>query len=163
MVAAAVGDARRAHQRPPRPGPLHHRPGPKKTELRPHLKKCWTIPPKANATFAAVVEDVLTVYARPCDPASLRALSDRVHGTYSHSVVDLPVAGRGTVLVVRVRRFVCSTSECPKRTFVEHIAGGAGDRKQQWLSTQRSVDSGFRRKQNEPLPGPDSHRQATTS
>src|SRR6476469_9825589 len=51
-----------------RPGPLHHRPGAKKTELRPHLKKCWTIPPQANAEFAAAMEDVLAVYARPCDP-----------------------------------------------------------------------------------------------
>jgi hypothetical protein len=53
----------------PRSGPLHHWPGPKKTELRPHLKKCWTIPPKANAEFAARMEDVLAVYARPYDPA----------------------------------------------------------------------------------------------
>ncbi|PFG50282.1 DDE superfamily endonuclease [Amycolatopsis sulphurea] len=41
----------------------------KKTELRPHLKKCWTIPPKANAAFAAAMENVLAVYARPYDPA----------------------------------------------------------------------------------------------
>jgi hypothetical protein len=40
-----------------------------KTELRPHLKKCWTIPPKANAQFAARMEDVLALYARPYDPA----------------------------------------------------------------------------------------------
>ena len=51
-----------------RPGPLHHRAGVKKTELRPHLKKCWTIPPHANAEFAARMEDVLDVYARPYDP-----------------------------------------------------------------------------------------------
>ncbi|MFI7068625.1 IS630 family transposase [Kribbella sp. NPDC050124] len=37
--------------------------------MRPHLKKCWTIPPKANAEFAARMEDVLAVYARPYDPA----------------------------------------------------------------------------------------------
>src|SRR5512133_1110743 len=41
----------------------------KKTKLRPHLKKCWTIPPHANAEFAARMEDVLAVYARPHDPA----------------------------------------------------------------------------------------------
>jgi len=40
----------------------------KKTALRPHLKKCWTIPPRANAEFAARMEDVLAVYARPHDP-----------------------------------------------------------------------------------------------
>ena len=45
VVAAAAGEACRAGRGPARPGPLHHRPGVKKTELRPHLKKCWTIPP----------------------------------------------------------------------------------------------------------------------
>src|SRR5262249_33400497 len=57
--------ARRGH---PEPGPLHHRPGAKKTELRPHLRKCWAIPPRANAEFAARMEDVLAVYCRPYDP-----------------------------------------------------------------------------------------------
>ncbi|MEC3981954.1 helix-turn-helix domain-containing protein [Amycolatopsis sp. H20-H5] len=41
----------------------------KKTELRPHLRKCWNIPPRANAEFAARREDVLSVYARPHNPA----------------------------------------------------------------------------------------------
>ncbi|MCX4403872.1 IS630 family transposase [Streptomyces sp. NBC_01549] len=69
MVAAAAGEARRTGRGHPRSGPFHHRPGLKKTELRPHLKKCWTIPPRANAEFAARMEDVLAVYARPYDPA----------------------------------------------------------------------------------------------
>ena len=68
LVAAAAGEARRADRRAARPGPHHHRPGVKKTKLRPHLKKCWTIPPHANAEFAARMEDVLAVYARPYDP-----------------------------------------------------------------------------------------------
>lgn len=65
MVAATAGEARRPGRRHPRPGPLDHRPGFKKTKLRPHLKKCWTIPPRANAEFAARMEDILSVYARP--------------------------------------------------------------------------------------------------
>ena len=68
LVAAAAGEARRAGRGPARSGPLHHRAGVKKTKLRPHLKKCWTIPPHANAEFAARMEDVLAVYARPHDP-----------------------------------------------------------------------------------------------
>ncbi|MFL4901664.1 IS630 family transposase [Streptomyces sp. MMS24-I2-30] len=69
MVAAAVGEACRAGRGHPGSGPLHHRTRLKKTELRPHPKKCWTIPPRANAQFAARMEDVLAVYARPFDPA----------------------------------------------------------------------------------------------
>ena len=45
VVAAAAGEARRADRRHPRPGPLHDREGAEKGALRPHLKKCWTIPP----------------------------------------------------------------------------------------------------------------------
>src|SRR4051795_1658358 len=41
---AAAGEARHPGRGLARPGPLHHRPGVKKTKLRPHLKKCWTIP-----------------------------------------------------------------------------------------------------------------------
>jgi hypothetical protein len=33
------------------------------------LKKQWCIAPKANAAFVAAMEDVLSVYARPPDPA----------------------------------------------------------------------------------------------
>ncbi|MFJ8959002.1 IS630 family transposase [Lentzea sp. NPDC102401] len=69
MVVAAVGETRSAHRGHPEPGPLDHRPGVEKTELRPHLRKCWNIPPRANAEFAARMEDVLAVYARPYDPA----------------------------------------------------------------------------------------------
>lgn len=36
----------------------------KKPALRPHLKKCWTIPPTANGEFVACMEDVLAIYAR---------------------------------------------------------------------------------------------------
>ena len=39
-----------------------------KNELKPHLKEQWVIPPKQNAEFVAVMEDVLEVYQRPYDP-----------------------------------------------------------------------------------------------
>ena len=34
----------------------------KKNELKPHLKKCWKIPPKQSAAFVACMEDILAVY-----------------------------------------------------------------------------------------------------
>ena len=37
----------------------------KKNVLKPHLKKCWCIPPKQNGAFVAAMEDVLEVYQRP--------------------------------------------------------------------------------------------------
>ena len=40
----------------------------KKTQLAPHLKDYWCIPPEHNGAFVAAMEDVLKVYARPYDP-----------------------------------------------------------------------------------------------
>jgi hypothetical protein len=40
----------------------------KKTQLKPHLKACWCIPPEQNGAFVAAMEDVLAVYARARDP-----------------------------------------------------------------------------------------------
>ena len=39
-----------------------------KKTLKPHLKKQWPIPPKANAEFVWRMEDVLEVYTRLYDP-----------------------------------------------------------------------------------------------
>lgn len=36
-------------------------------KYRPHLKKCWCIPPKQNSDFVSKMEDVLEVYSRPYD------------------------------------------------------------------------------------------------
>jgi hypothetical protein len=47
--------------------PYDHKPPFKKTQLKPHLKTCWCIPPHQNGAFVAAMEDVLAVYARPYD------------------------------------------------------------------------------------------------
>jgi hypothetical protein len=36
--------------------------------LKPHLRKCWVIPPKQSAHFVAHMEDILELYHRPYDP-----------------------------------------------------------------------------------------------
>jgi hypothetical protein len=40
-----------------------------KNELKPHLRKCWVIPPKQNAEFVANMEDILEIYKRPYNSA----------------------------------------------------------------------------------------------
>ncbi|MCL4517055.1 MAG: IS630 family transposase [Firmicutes bacterium] len=42
----------------------------KKNELKPHLRKCWCIPPKQNAAFVAGMEDILDLYQQPFDESS---------------------------------------------------------------------------------------------
>jgi hypothetical protein len=39
-----------------------------KNELKPHLRKCWVIPPEQDGEFVAAMEDVLEVYKRPRNP-----------------------------------------------------------------------------------------------
>ena len=36
--------------------------------MKPHLRKCWVIPPEQNAAFVACMEDILDLYHRPYDP-----------------------------------------------------------------------------------------------
>lgn len=47
--------------------------------------------------------------------------SRRVHAWHVRCLADLPVAGRGVVVELRVRRLVCQVSECPRRTFREQV------------------------------------------
>jgi len=54
----------------------------KKNELKPHLRKCWVIPPQQNADFVAHMEDVLDVYERPYDPKRPAGLHGRA--TYAN-------------------------------------------------------------------------------
>ncbi|WP_326770355.1 ISL3 family transposase (plasmid) [Streptomyces sp. NBC_01591] len=49
--------------------------------------------------------------------------SAQIHGSYLRFPADLACAGRPCVLALRVRRFVCTTPSCPRRTFVEQVPG----------------------------------------
>lgn len=49
--------------------------------------------------------------------------STRVHSSYLRFPVDMPSAGRRVALQLRVRRFRCGNTICPRRTFVEQISG----------------------------------------
>lgn len=53
-------------------------------------------------------------------------VSRRMHSRYQRQLSDLAVSGRPVLLHVRVRRFVCVNSGCPRKTFAEsfpHLAG----------------------------------------
>ncbi|MFC9759732.1 ISL3 family transposase [Streptomyces sp. NPDC056921] len=45
--------------------------------------------------------------------------SDRVHDRYQRRLKDLPLAERGFVIRLTVRRFICGAADCPRRTFAE--------------------------------------------
>ncbi|MFF5808897.1 ISL3 family transposase [Streptomyces sp. NPDC012746] len=45
--------------------------------------------------------------------------SDRVHDRYQRRLKDLPLAEQGFVIRLTVRRFICGSADCPRRTFAE--------------------------------------------
>ncbi|WP_223887139.1 transposase family protein [Streptomyces viridosporus] len=45
--------------------------------------------------------------------------SDRVHDRYQRRLKDLPLAEQGLVIRLTVRRFICGSADCPRRTFAE--------------------------------------------
>jgi transposase len=47
--------------------------------------------------------------------------SDRIHGHYGRTVMDLPCAGRRVMLALTVRKFVCRTPICPRQIFTERL------------------------------------------
>jgi transposase len=52
---------------------------------------------------------------------SCRGRSRRVHSRYHRGLADVSVAGQPVMLRLQVRRFFCSTADCPVRTFAEQI------------------------------------------
>src|SRR6266704_1850966 len=50
-------------------------------------------------------------------------LSARIHGSYQRMVADLPCAGRNVLLMLTVRKFVCSSPTCPRKIFTERLPG----------------------------------------
>src|SRR3954451_13458668 len=47
----------------------------------------------------------------------------RVHGRYERTLVDVPAACREVVVHLTVRRFRCTTPDCPVSTFAEQVPG----------------------------------------
>ncbi|WP_329030578.1 MULTISPECIES: ISL3 family transposase [unclassified Streptomyces] len=45
--------------------------------------------------------------------------SDRVHDRYQRRLKDLPLADQGFAIRLTVRRFICGSADCPRRTFAE--------------------------------------------
>jgi transposase len=64
--------------------------------------------------------------AASCPCPLCGAAARRVHSRYLRRLVDLPVAGRSTELVLRARRFFCDASGCQRRVFSERFEGAVG-------------------------------------
>src|SRR2546421_4333292 len=77
-----------------------------------------SIDPSANELVIGVACNFPSM---PCPEC--HQLSARIHSRYQRTVADLPCAGRSVILVLTVRKFVCSTPGCPRRIFTERLPG----------------------------------------
>jgi transposase len=83
------------------------------------------LPPGAGLVVEQVqlCEEVVHVIVR-CEAAGAQCpkcgtWSEAFHSSYERNLGDLPIAGRQTVIDLRVRRFRCYEPACPRKTFVE--------------------------------------------
>ena len=73
----------------------------------------------------AKVESLLTITARALTKMgacpSCGEETSHIHSYYQRHPQDLPISGLQVQLVLRVRRFRCLNSQCPRQTFAERL------------------------------------------
>src|SRR5450755_4172964 len=86
-----------------------------------HLPAGITIMSVHPSTTDLVIRVACQALCMPCPEC--HQLSTRIHGSYQRTVADLPCAGRNVLLLLTVRKFVCSTPSCPHKIFTERLPG----------------------------------------
>src|SRR6266700_5407220 len=77
-----------------------------------------SIDPSANELVMRVACDFPSMPCPECQQPSAR-----IHSRYQRFVADLPCAGRHVLLMLTVRKFVCSSPSCPRKIFTERLPG----------------------------------------
>jgi transposase len=76
---------------------------------------------------AVFTDDGLMIDATGCGPPGAcpqcQHPAARVHSRYWRHIAGLPVNSHRLIVRLRVRRFFCDQVRCPRRTFVEQVAG----------------------------------------
>jgi len=86
-----------------------------------HLPAGITITSVHPSVTELVIRLACHVASMPCPECD--QLSTRIHETYQRTVADLPCAGRTVLLMLTVRKFVCSTPTCSRKIFTERLSG----------------------------------------
>jgi transposase len=85
----------------------------------------FPLPDGLVITSVSATETQLIVHVACRTPTACCPLcqmpSDRIHGHYGRTVVDLPCAGRRVILALSVRTFVCRSPTCPRQIFTERL------------------------------------------
>ena len=83
------------------------------------------VPASLSIVRVEPVTDAIVIHVAPrptgtyCPGCSMPSRCH--HGQYDRTLEDLPWQGRGVLLRLRLRRFLCLNAACPRRTFSENV------------------------------------------
>ena len=85
----------------------------------------FALPDGLEVAEASVIDPVLILSLVATATTELCPLcgqaSQHIRSSYTRHVADVPSAGRQVQLVLRVRKFRCDTTDCPRRIFAERL------------------------------------------
>jgi transposase len=85
----------------------------------------FALPDGLEVAETSVIGPVLTLSLVATAPTAMCPLCDQesqhIRSSYTRYVADVPSAGRQVQLVLRVRKFRCDTTDCPRRIFAERL------------------------------------------
>src|ERR1022692_3430132 len=73
-------------------------------------------PTSANADRIFVQSTALMAHCPLCNGAS-----HKVHSQYQRTLLDLPCVGSTLTIILKLRRFFCSSPRCPRKIFCERL------------------------------------------
>jgi transposase len=89
------------------------------------LSSLFALPDGLEVAETSVTDRVLTLFLVATAPTAICPLcgqvSHHIRSSYTRHVADVPSAGRQVQLLVRVRKFRCDTTDCPRRVFAERL------------------------------------------
>ena len=85
----------------------------------------FALPDGLEVAETSVTSPVLTLSLVAIATTALCPLcgqeSRHIRSTYTRHAADVPCAGRQVQLILRVRKFRCDTTDCPRRIFAERL------------------------------------------
>jgi transposase len=89
------------------------------------LSSLFALPDGLEVAETSIIGPVLTLSLVATASTAMCPLceeaSQHIRSSYTRHVADVPYAGRQVQLILRVRKFRCDTTDCPRRIFVERL------------------------------------------
>jgi transposase len=89
------------------------------------LSSLFALPDGVEVASTAVTGQVLTLLLVATATTAMCPLcgctATHIRSSYTRHVADVPFAGRQVQLILRVRKFRCDTTDCPRRIFAERL------------------------------------------